>query len=134
MHGGARLSSTDGSLAVARWANTSGTDALGRFERTEPRVLLTRQVVLGLVRDARGARFFAVAEPDAPGTWWPSSSTPTVRLCADRWCARCVSRRAHVLVGAAADAYAALASISSQTPGRHWRSRRSVWSSCERSL
>lgn len=87
-----------------------GTDEW-RFERTAPRVLLTRQAVLGLVHGAHGARFFAVAEPDAPGTWWPSSA-PTVRLCADRWCARCVSRAADEYVSPAADAYAALASIS----------------------
>ena len=93
-----------------------GTDEW-RFERTAPRVLLTRQVVLGLVRDAHGARFFAVAEPDAPGTWWPSSSTPTVRLCADRWCARCVSRGADEYMSPAADAYAALASISRCSAG-----------------
>ena len=76
-------------------------------------MLLTRQPVLGLVHGRRGARFFAVAEPvDAP-----SSSTPTVRLCADRWCVRCVSRGADEYVSPAADAYAALASISRCSAG-----------------
>ena len=93
----------------------AGTDEW-RFERTAPRVLLTRQAVQGLVHGVNGVRFFAVAEPDAPGTWWPSS-TPTVRLCADRWCARCVSRGADDYVSPAADAYAALARISRCSPG-----------------
>ena len=88
----------------------AGTDEW-RFERTAPRVPLTRQAVLGLVHGADGTRFFAVAEPNPPGTWWPSS-TPTVRLCADRWCARSVSRDADDFVSPAADAYAALARIS----------------------
>ena len=88
----------------------AGTDEW-RFERTAPRVPLTRQAVLGLVHGADGTRFFAVAEPDPPGTWWPST-TPTVRLCADRWCARSVSRGADDFVSPAADAYAALAHIS----------------------
>ena len=85
-----------------------------RFERTAPRVLLTRQTVLGLVHDRRGARFFAVAEPvDAP-----SSNTPTVRLCADRWCVRCVSRDADEYVSPAAeDAHAARARISRCSAG-----------------
>ena len=93
----------------------AGTDEW-RFERTAPRVPLTRQAVLGLVHGADGTRFFAVAEPDPPGTWWPST-TPTVRLCADRWCARSVSRGADDFVSPAADAYAALARISRCSPG-----------------
>ena len=86
----------------------AGTDEW-RFERTAPRVPLTRQAVLGLVHGADGTRFFAVAEPDPPGTWSPS---PKFRLCADRWCARSVSRGADNLVSPAADNYTALARIS----------------------
>ena len=102
---------TNGGLGLGfKRCGAAGTDEW-RFERTSPRVPLTRKAVLGLIHGANGERFFAVAEPNAPGIWWPSS-TPTVRLCADRWCVRSVSRGPNNFIVPLANAYVALAPIS----------------------